>query len=104
MSDPYDVARNIFVNDEHELRSGWRVLLFLICFLIVAGLLAGLSKAFATLFPSLDFIFAPSGTDNAGSRALIHFGFSNVMNLAAVVIACAICARSLERRSLGSVG
>jgi CAAX protease family protein len=105
MSDPHDVARYIFVNDENELRSGWRVLLFFICLFIVAALLSGLAKAFATLFPSLGAVFVkPSGPDYESPQGLIYLGFSNVMNLAAVVIASAVCARVLERRRLGSVG
>ena len=105
MSDPHDVARYIFVNDEHELRSGWRALLFFICLFMVAALLTGLAKAFATLFPSLDFIFAqPSVPDYASHKEFIHLGVSNVTNLAAALIASAVCARTLERRRLGSVG
>jgi len=105
MSDPHDVARYIFVNDESELRSGWRVLLFLICFFMVTAFLAGLCKAFATLFPSLAFIFVtPPGPESSNARTLIHLGASSVMNLAAAVIASAVCARTLEHRRLGSVG
>ncbi len=95
MSDPYDVARNVFVNDESELRSGWRVLAFVICFIIVESLLLGLTKAFVTLFPSLEHL---------SPQELIHLGASNVRDLAAAVIASAVCARVLERRRLGSVG
>jgi len=95
MSDPHDVARYIFVNDESELRSGWRVLAFFISFIIVELLLAGLTKAFATLFPSLEHL---------SRHELIHLGVVNVRDLAAALIASAICARALERRSLGSVG
>jgi uncharacterized protein len=105
MSDPLDVARYIFMNDESELRSGWRVLAFLICFIIVASLLTGLSRAFATLFPSLDFLLVePSGSEYPSRPELIYLGVSNMRNLATAVIASAICARALERRSLGSVG
>lgn len=105
MSDPHDVALYIFVNDEHELRSGWRVLAFFICFVIVAALLTGLTKAFATLFPSLNFLLdEPTGPEHLSGHQLIYLGVSNVRNLAAAVIASAICARALERRSLGSVG
>jgi membrane protease YdiL (CAAX protease family) len=105
MSDPHDVARYIFINDQNELRSGWRVLAFVICFIIVALLLTGLTKAFATLFPSLDFLVVePSGPEYLSRQKLIHLGVSNVSNLAAAVTASAICARALERRSLGSVG
>jgi membrane protease YdiL (CAAX protease family) len=105
MSDPHDVARYIFINDESEMRSGWRVLAFLICFIIVAALLTGLTKAFATLFPSLGFLLVePSGPEYLSRHELIYLGVSNVRNLAAAVIASAICARALERRSIGSVG
>jgi membrane protease YdiL (CAAX protease family) len=106
MSDPHDVARYIFVNNENELRSGWRVLLFSICVLITAALLTGLGMALAALFPSTAFIFVrPAGPDlpeNEGGLLLL--GVSNVLNLVAAVIASAICARLLERRQLGSVG
>ena len=95
MSDPLDVARYIFVNDENELRSGWRVLVFFICFIIVAALLTGLTKAFETLIPSIGSLRRQQPVD------LI---VNNLTNLAAAVIASAICARVLERRSLGSVG
>ena len=56
MRDPLDVARYIFMNDESELRSGWRVLAFFFFFFISASLLTGLTRAFATLFPSLRFL------------------------------------------------
>lgn len=95
MSDPLDVARYIFVNEESELRSGWRVFAFFISFIIVAALLAGLTKAFATLFPSIGHL---------SSGQSIDLIVNNVTNLAAAVVASAICARVLERRRLGSVG
>ena len=105
MSDPHDVARYIFINDENEMRSGWRVLAFFICFIIVASLLTGLTKAFATLFPSLDFLLAePSGPEYLSRNELINLGVTNVRNLGAAVLASAVCARALERRRLGSVG
>ncbi|HXI92056.1 MAG TPA: CPBP family intramembrane glutamic endopeptidase [Blastocatellia bacterium] len=105
MSDPHDVARYIFINDENEMRSGWRVLAFLICFIIVASLLTGLTNAFATLFPSLDFLLVePSGPEYLSRHELIYLGVTNVRNLGAVLIASAVCARALERRRLGSVG
>ena len=105
MSDPHDVARYIFINDENEMRSGWRVLAFLICFIIVASLLTGLTNAFATLFPSFDFLLAePSEPEYLSRHDLIYLGVINVRNLGAAVIASAVCARALERRRLGSVG
>jgi CAAX protease family protein len=105
MRDPLDVARYIFINDKNELRSGWRVLLFFICLFMVVALLTRLAKAFAILFPSLEFIFVnPSGADDPSPKKLIPLGVSIGSNLAAALIASAICARVLERRRLGSVG
>jgi membrane protease YdiL (CAAX protease family) len=95
MSDPLDVARYVFINDENELRSGWRVLIFVFCFVIVAALLTGLTMAFAALFPSLDYL---------RREELALLAGSNLGNLAAALIASAICAGVLERRRLGSVG
>ncbi len=105
MSDPLDVARYIFMNDESELRSGWRVLAFFFFFILSASLLTGLIKLFATLFPSLSFLERePSDSEVLTSSKLIYFFVTNLINLAAAIIASAICARVLERRSFGSVG
>src|SRR2546425_10275390 len=105
MSDPLDVARYVFMNDESELRCGWRVLAFFFFFIVALSLLTGLTKAFTTLFPSLDFLFVePSASEYLSRNGLIYLGVSNVRNLAAAAVASAICARALERRSLGSVG
>ncbi|MFY9571372.1 MAG: CPBP family intramembrane glutamic endopeptidase [Blastocatellia bacterium] len=105
MSDPLDVARYILFNGEGELRSGWRVFSFVILFILSAALLTGLTRAFATLFPSLDFLLTePSDSEALDPRALINLGVSSLRNLAAAVVASAACARVLERRSLGSVG
>jgi len=105
MSDPLDVAKYIFINDENELRSGWRVLAFLICFIIVASLLTGLTAAIEILFPSITFLTVdPSGPEYLRPHEWIYLGVNNLKNLAAAVIASVVCARTLERRSLGSVG
>ena len=95
MSDPHDVARYIFINNENELRSGWRVLVFVFCFAIAAALLTGLTMAFAALFPSLNYL---------RREELVLLAGSNLSNLAAALIASAVCAGVLERRRLGSVG
>jgi membrane protease YdiL (CAAX protease family) len=105
MSDPLDAARYIFMNGEGELRSGWRVLTFFFLFILSASLLTGLIKLFATLFPSLSFLkLEPSDSEALTSTKLIYFFVTNLINLAAAIIASAICGRVLERRSLGSVG
>lgn len=105
MSDPLDVARYIFMNDEGELRSGWRVLVFFFVFILSASLLTGLIKLFATLFPSLGFLkVEPSDSEALTSGKLIYFFVTNLITLAAAIVASALCARVLERRSFGSVG
>ena len=103
MRDPLDVARYIFVNDENELRSGWRVLIFVVVFAMSAALLTGLINGFAALFPSL----APAVQTEAErptSRQFVFLGINNLINFLAAMIASGFCARVLERRSLASVG
>src|SRR4029450_3042977 len=102
MSDPYDVAKYIFINEEGEFRSGWRVLAFFICFIVCAALLFSLTKAFATLFPSFAFLVTEPSSESINRDVLIYLGVSNGRNLAAAAVSSAICARILERRSFGS--
>jgi CAAX protease family protein len=105
MSEPLDVARYIFMNEESELRSGWRILAFFLFFILAASLLMALTKVFGTLFPSLNFLFAePIGSESLTRNGLISLFVGNLRNLAAVVIASAISARMLERRSFASIG
>jgi len=105
MSDPLDVARYIFINDENELRSGWRVLTFVLLFAILEIMLAGFIKTLATLFPSFKFIVSesPDG-ENLTANGLIVLGVNSARDLASAVVATAVCARWFERRSFGSVG
>src|SRR5262245_40564136 len=105
MSDPLDVARYIFINDESELRSGWRVLAFLFFLIVIALLFTSLTKVFATLFPSLSFLLdEPSQSESLNRRELIRLFVDNLRNLISAAIATALCARLLERRSFASVG
>src|SRR5712692_9743251 len=100
MSDPLDVARYIFINDESELRSGWRVLAFLSALVLASLLLTGLIRTVEILFPSLDFLSVePSGPEYLSPHELIFLFVGNFRNLSAAVIATAVCARVLERRS-----
>src|SRR5215216_6514144 len=103
MSDPTDVAQNIFLNDEGELRSGWRVLAFVILFILAASLLSGFTLALVTLFPSLGFLRSggPTALDNLD---LISHYVAQLINFAAALLASWACARLLERRGLASVG
>jgi membrane protease YdiL (CAAX protease family) len=105
MSEPLDVARYIFMNDEGELRSGWRILAFFLFFILAASLLMALTKVFAILFPSFKSLFAEStGSDSPTRSDLLSLFVGNLRNLAAAVIASAIAARMLERRSFASIG
>src|SRR5215471_981347 len=104
MSDLHDVAKYIFINDEGEFRSGWRVLAFFICFVVCFGLLFSLSRALATLFPSLAFLVIEPSSEYLNRNVVIFLGVSNARTLASAAIASAICARVLERRSFGSIG
>jgi membrane protease YdiL (CAAX protease family) len=105
MSDPLDVARYIFINDESELRSGWRVLAFFFVFILASLLLTGLVRTVEILFPSLDFLSVePLGPEYLSPHELVFLVVSNLRNLTAAAIASVFCARVLERRSFGSVG
>src|SRR5215813_10675623 len=104
MRDLHDVAKYIFINEEGEFRSGWRVLAFFLCFILCAALLFSLTRAFATLFPSLSFLIIEPSSENISRDVLIYLGVSNARNLAAAALSSAICARILERRSFGSIG
>src|SRR5215510_3770984 len=104
MRDLHDVAKYIFINEEGEFRSGWRVLAFFLCFVLCAALLFSLTRAFATLFPSLSFLVIEPSSEYISRDVLIYLGVSNARNLTAAALSSAICARILERRSFGSIG
>ncbi|HSB11340.1 MAG TPA: CPBP family intramembrane glutamic endopeptidase [Blastocatellia bacterium] len=105
MSEPLDVAKYIFINDQNELRSGWRVLAFVFFIVLAEIMLAGLIKTLATLFPSLGFMIAEvSGGEDLTVRDLIALGVGSCRDFVATVVATALCARWLERRSFASVG
>ncbi|HKA20602.1 MAG TPA: type II CAAX endopeptidase family protein [Blastocatellia bacterium] len=104
MRDLHDVAKYIFINEEGEFRSGWRVLAFFLCFIVCAALLFSLTRAFATLFPSLSFLVIEPSSEYISRDVLIYLVVSNARNFAAAALSSAICARILERRSFGSVG
>lgn len=105
MSEPLDVARYIFMNEEDELRSGWRILVFFLFIILAVSLLAALTKALTTLFPSLNSLLSePIGSDSLSRNGLISLYADNLRNLAAAAVASAISARLLERRSFASIG
>jgi len=91
-----DGLRKLFINSDDELRSGWRVLAFLLTVIVAIILLNGLLQGVATLFPSVGNLLR--------DHALITSFISQILNLTAALAATALCARYLEHRSLSSVG
>lgn len=105
MSEPLDVARRIFMNDESELRCGWRVLVFVFVFIVAEMLLAGLIKVAGTLFPVLSFMADQRTSGEAlSTRGVLLLYVNAGRDLSAALIATIVCAHVLEHRSLASVG
>jgi membrane protease YdiL (CAAX protease family) len=99
-------AKKIFINEEGELRCGWRIAAFVICFILAAIITAGIFDTMTLLIPSLrPLTVEPSDSrEYLSGRELIYLISSRAANLVAVVVATVVCARLLERRSFGSVG
>jgi membrane protease YdiL (CAAX protease family) len=106
MSDPVDVIRKFFINGEGELRSGWRVIVFFIIYIILLSLLSGGLSILVTLIPSLGFLTTgvSQGEEHLDNPELISVGLGQLLNLAAALVASWACARLLEHRSLASIG
>jgi CAAX protease family protein len=105
MSDLESGIKYIFVNEERELRSGWRVAVFIIAFILASILLTGILDGLAILFPSFrPLLRLPDSSEGASVRVFSYYALGQLTNLAGLVIASALCARLLERRSFSSVG
>lgn len=105
MSDPIDVARYVLINDEDELRCGWRVLAFVAFVIVLELLFAGIIKTFGILFPSISFIAEPPQTGgDTTPRILVAVFIDAGRDFAAALVATLLASRLLERRSLASVG
>ncbi len=93
------------INDEGELRSGWRVLAFVVLFILAAFLITAVVQVFGRLIPEFGrFLERPPNPEGLTSHLLIYSSIDRVITLSAVVIATAIAARTLEHRSFASVG
>ena len=94
------------MNEEGELRSGWRVLVFVILYIVAASMLGWALRILVILVPSLSFLLSqPSAPgEYLSNKGLLYLGFSQLINISATLAATAVCARLLERRSLASVG
>jgi membrane protease YdiL (CAAX protease family) len=102
---PLELAKKVFINDEAELRCGWRIVVFVICFILASIITAGVIATINQLIPSLPLAVEPSDPQEyLSDRELIYLISSRAANLIAVVAATAVCAPLLEHRSFGSVG
>ncbi len=101
-----DRLNAIFINGESELRSGWRILVFVIVFAVAAMLVSGVAATLAALIPSLKVLTGESLPDTplASRYQLLASVIGQAETVAIALIASFVCARWLERRTLASVG
>jgi CAAX protease family protein len=105
MVEPPGFPTNVFINSEHEFRSGWRVLAFSLLFLFAAGSLSVVIGLVAPAIPGFARLLKrPDPSQAADAAALAAFGIDRLILLLSVLISTLVCARWLEHRSLGSVG
>lgn len=106
MNQDVGFIRNLFTNDEGELRSGWRALAFFAILVVVSLVLTSLVVVVIALVPALapQLTEPPPPTAPASGAAIAVNSITWTVQLAAALIASAICARVLERRSFGSIG
>ncbi|HJQ68732.1 MAG TPA: CPBP family intramembrane glutamic endopeptidase [Blastocatellia bacterium] len=101
----------IFVlkNGEGELRSGWRILIYLLLFMIFVFMLAALVAALGGVVTGgrgmrIDLLQEPPTKQPITDKGLLVVFLNRSVNLVAALAASAVCARFLERRSFASVG
>jgi membrane protease YdiL (CAAX protease family) len=105
MAEGIEVAHNLFLNRENELRSGWRVLAFALLFLAMLLTLEGLLHSIGALSPrAVELTQEPSPSVPTSEVRVLSVGISRSLMLAVALAASAICARALEHRSFGSIG
>lgn len=97
-------GRHVFFNEEDELRSGWRILIFLLVLFFLSLAALNLLAIAGALFPGLGDLLTGTTTE----RSAASFVYVNALNRTTLLIACLAaswaCARKLEGRSLGSIG
>lgn len=102
---PANPIKAIFVNKEGELRSGWRIGIFLIIYILAVQLIGGSVFLLGILVPALrGLLQATDVATSSGWDDVLRFGVLNLISLLSVLIANGICARLLERRSFTSTG
>ncbi|HLG13842.1 MAG TPA: CPBP family intramembrane glutamic endopeptidase [Blastocatellia bacterium] len=105
MVDASASAKKLFINDEQELRSGWRVIAYCLLFFVLVTVIWILVGLMRVLIPALGRLLGQevSGDETAGS-GLVSMGISQSILLVSALGATWVCARILEQRSFGSVG
>jgi len=104
MSYARDAATTLFINDERELRCGWRVLVFFVIFLILSTVFALFTSVIGGFVSPVGRVIDGTTTYASASQKLAGSFIITIVNLSSAVLASLLCARLLERRSLGSVG
>jgi hypothetical protein len=94
-----------FINDEGELRSGWRVLAFVVMFILASFFITAVVVVIGRFIPEIGrYLDRPVGSETATSHLLINSSLDRLIALISAIIATAIAARTLEHRSFASVG
>jgi membrane protease YdiL (CAAX protease family) len=97
--------KTIFINEEGELRSGWRLVVFLFIYAIATQLIGGLFFLLGTLVPAFRTLLRPpENSPDTGWTGVLQFGLLTLVSLFSALIANGVCARWLERRSFASTG
>ncbi len=109
MSDFTSVARFIFKNGEGELRSGWRILTFLLLFQIFLVIIGGIVIGLGTIITgnynaAAALLIEPSSNEPVTTQRLIRITVARSALLVSTLAASAVCVRLLERRGFASVG
>jgi len=94
--------KSLFINGESELRSGWRVLIFVFTWQILFWIIGGSVAVVGILIPAVRNFLQPHG--RGSFLTLISFALTQIISLLAVLGANALCARFLERRRFASTG
>lgn len=108
MSNSSGVASFIFKTSEGELRSGWRILIFLIlsqiCSLLIGGIIVGAGTVIVGGDNASRILMEPDSTGALTAQGLTAVILNRGVLLAGVLAASVVCARLLELRSFGSIG
>jgi membrane protease YdiL (CAAX protease family) len=104
MSNSSASIKQILINNEGELRSGWRVAYFVVVLVIVLAMLGAALTAVMVLVPGVRPLLTSSEPEARSlGLEMARFFINRAGLLLAALSATAVCVR-LEHRTLGSVG